>query len=103
MFRGIAAQREYSLNTSFKIGDYNIRFLDPSARYGVYVKEVKVDAQSDPNVFVKMNKFVTFKVKSKDNPGDTFINKVKISNQKMTVTKDISTSKPIRIALPVEL
>lgn len=90
------------LNTSFKIGDYNIRFLDPSARYGEYVKEVKVDAQSDPNVFVKMNKFVTFKVKSKDNPGDTFITKVKISNQKMTVTKDISTSKPIRIALPVE-
>jgi hypothetical protein len=49
-----------------------------------------------------MNKFVTFKVRSKDNPGDTFITKVKISNQKMTVTKDISTSKSIRIALPVE-
>ncbi len=90
------------LNTSFKIGTYNVRFLDPSARYGEFVKEVKVDAQSDPNVFVKMNKFITFKVRSKDNPNDTFITKVKISNQQMSVTKDISTSKPIRIALPVE-
>ncbi|GAB1401410.1 hypothetical protein MASR1M68_03210 [Elusimicrobiota bacterium] len=90
------------LNTSFKIGKYNIRFLDPSARYGEYVKEVKVDATSDSNVFVKMNKFVTFKVRSKDSPGDTFITKVKISNQQMSITKDISTSKPIRIALPVE-
>lgn len=90
------------LNTSFKIGKYNIRFLDPSARYGEYVKEVKVDATSDANVFVKMNKFITFKVKSKDSPGDTFITKVKISNQQMSITKDISTSKPIRIALPVE-
>lgn len=90
------------LNTSFKIGKYNIRFLDPSARYGEYVKEVKVDASSDSNVFVKMNKFITFKVKSKDSPGDTFITKVKISNQQMSITKDISTSKPIRIALPVE-
>lgn len=90
------------LNTSFKIGKYNIRFLDPSARYGEYVKEVKVDASSDSNVFVKMNKFITFRVRSKDSPGDTFITKVKISNQQMSITKDISTSKPIRIALPVE-
>jgi hypothetical protein len=90
------------LNTSFKLGTYNIRFLDPSARYGEYVKEVKVDATSNPNIFVKMNKFVTFRVKSKDNPGDTFITKVRISNSKMSITKDISTSKPIRISLPVE-
>ena len=50
-----------------------------------------------------MNKIVSFRVKSKDNPHDTFLTKVTISNNDLKVTKDISTSKPIRIPLPVEV
>jgi hypothetical protein len=89
------------LNTSFKLGDYKIRFLDPSAKYGEALKELEVSKNSKKDLFVKMNKIVSFRVKSKDNPNDTFLTKVTISNSDLKVTKEISTSKPIRIPLPV--
>ena len=89
------------LNTLFKVGDYKIRFLDPSAKYGEAMKDLEVNKESKTDLFVKMNKIVSFKVKSKDSPNDTFLTKVTISNNDIEVTKDISTSKPIRIPLPV--
>ena len=89
------------LNTSFKLGDYKIRFLDPSAKYGEALKDLEVSKNSKKDLFVKMNKIVSFRVKSKDNPNDTFLTKVTISNSDLKVTKEISTSKPIRVPLPV--
>ncbi|MDD2524366.1 MAG: serine/threonine-protein kinase [Endomicrobiia bacterium] len=88
------------LDTSLKVGKYNIRLLDPSARYGEALKEIEVSSSSQSGLFVKMNKIISFRVKSKENPNDTFITKVIISNKDYSVTKDISTSKSIRIALP---
>ncbi len=91
------------LNTSLKVGNYKVRFLDPSAKYGEALKDLDVSKTSKTELFVKMNKIVSFRVKSKDNPHDTFLTKVTISNNDLKVTKDISTSKPIRIPLPVEV
>ena len=89
------------LNTLFKVGNYKVRFLDPSAKYGEALKDFEVNKDSKTDLFVKMNKIVSFKVKSKDSPTDTFLTKVTISNKDMEIVKDISTSKPIRIPLPV--
>lgn len=88
------------LDTSLKVGKYSIRLLDPSARYGESLKEIEVSSSSETNLFVKMNKIISFRVKSKENPNDTFITKVNIYNKDYNITKDISTSKAIRIALP---
>lgn len=89
------------LNTLFKVGDYKVRFLDPSAKYGEALKELNVSKDSKTELFVKMNKIVSFRVRSKDNVHDTFMTKVTISNKDLKVIKDISTSKPIRVPLPV--
>jgi hypothetical protein len=89
------------INTSLKIGDYKVRFLDPSAKYGEALKDFTVSKTSKTELFVKMNKIVSFKIRSKDNPHDTFLTKVTVSNSDFKITKDISTSKPIRIPLPV--
>ncbi|MFA7073608.1 MAG: serine/threonine-protein kinase [Endomicrobiaceae bacterium] len=88
------------LDTSLKVGKYNVRLLDPSARYGEALKEIEVSSSSATELFVKMNKIISFRVKSKENPNDTFITRVTISNKDYRVSKDISTSKAIRIALP---
>jgi hypothetical protein len=94
---------ETPLNTLFKLGKYEIKLLDPSARYGEATKELNVDSKSKQELFVKMNKIVSFKVRSKDNANDVFLTKVKIYNQNYSVTKEISTSKPIRVSLPVDV
>ena len=89
------------LYTLFKVGEYKVRFLDPSAKYGEALKDLEVNKDSKTDLFIKMNKIVSFRVKSKDSPNDTFLTKVTISNNDLQLTKDISTSKPIRIPLPV--
>ena len=91
------------LNTSLKMGDYQVAFLDPSAKYGEATRDLNVSKTSKTELFVKMNKIVSFRVRSKDNPHDTFLTKVKIWNKEVSITKDISTSKTLRIPLPVEV
>ena len=94
---------ETPLNALFKLGNYEIRLLDPSARYGEATKELNVDSKSKQELFVKMNKIISFKVRSKESPNDVFLTKVKIYNKNYSTTKEISTSKPIRVPLPVDV
>lgn len=89
------------LDTLFKVGEYKVRLMDPSARYGESLKTLEVGENSKDNLFVKMNKIISFRVKSKDNPNDTFVTHVVVSNKDFSIKKDISTSKPIKIPLPV--
>jgi|GEM_PF-427212 len=90
------------LHTQFKVGNYNIKLFDPSGRYGEITKELLVDAESETKVFVKMNKFVTFSVKSKNSPNASVATTVKISNKDTNISEEISTSKPFKVALPVD-
>ena len=89
------------LHTEFKVGNYNIKLLDPSGKYGEMKKELLVDAESETKVFVKMNKFVTFIVKSKTNPNAPVTTTVKISNKDTDISENVSSSKPFRVALPI--
>lgn len=94
---------ETPLNTLFKLGNYEVRLLDPSARYGEAIKELTIDSKTKQEMFVKMNKIISFKVKCRDNASDVFLTKVQIFNKNYSVTKEISTSKPIRVPLPVDV
>ena len=90
------------LNTQFKLGKYNIKLLDPSGKYGEMSQELNVEKESEPKVFIKMDKIVTFNVRSKNRPNASFGTTVKISNDNFNVTKEVSSVKPLKIALPVE-
>ncbi len=91
------------METLFRLGEYKIRLMDPNARFGEMLKTVVIDKDTNSDIFFKLNKIVTLRVRSKDDPGDTFITKVTISNENFSVTKDISTTKPIKIPLPVDV
>lgn len=89
------------LETSFKSGTYKIRLLDPGAMYGETLKEIEVTKDSASDVLVKMDKLVSFRIIPKDNSGDTVVTSVSISNKNFNIKRNISTSKSIKIPLPV--
>lgn len=91
------------LNTLFKIGEYKIRLMDPNARFGEALKTFNISEKSDPNLFFKLNKIVTFRVRSKEEPDATFLTSVSIYNKNFSIKKDISTTKPVKIPLPVDV
>lgn len=84
-----------------KAGEYKIRFQDPDGRFEESVRTVGVTTDSEPNINVIMNKWVTLRVRSKDHPEEAFMTKVRVSGGGVNVVKDISTAKPIRLALPL--
>ncbi len=90
------------LDTLFKVGDYKIRLLDPNARFGEVLKRFTVSEKSDPNLFVKLNKIVTFRVRSKEEPDATFLTTVSVYNKHFSIKKEVSTTKPVKIPLPVD-
>ena len=91
------------LDTLFKIGEYKIRLMDPNARFGEAVKTFNISEKSDPHLFFKLNKIVTFRVRSKEEPDATFLTAVSIYNKNFSIKKDISTTKPVKIPLPVDI
>ncbi|MBN1823670.1 MAG: protein kinase [Endomicrobiales bacterium] len=89
------------LRTPLKAGTYKIRFLDSSGKYQQTTRPVTCDQNSNQNISVYLNKWVTFKVRSKEHPNESFVTNLKIKGAGMSVSKEISTNKPIRMALPV--
>ncbi|MBQ3833897.1 MAG: serine/threonine protein kinase [Elusimicrobia bacterium] len=90
------------LDTLFKIGEYKIRLMDPNARFGEVLKSFVVSEKSDPTLFFKLNKIITFRVRSKEEPDATFLTTVSIYNKNFRIKKEISTTKPVKIPLPVD-
>ncbi len=90
------------LKTAFKVGNHKIRLMDPNAKYGETLKEIEVNKDSNNTAFIKMDKLVSFRMISKDNPNDNFVSSVSISNKKFNIKKSISSSKPITIPLPID-
>jgi serine/threonine-protein kinase len=88
------------LNTSFKTGTYDVRLLDPNGRYGEVLKTIKIGAGETDKLFVHMNRFITFRVRSKAEPSAAFMADLKITGKEYSVTRQISTGKPLRLAIP---
>lgn len=89
------------LSVPLKAGEYKMRFQDPDGRFEESVRNIAVTSDSEPNINVIMNKWVTLRVRSKDHPEEAFMTKVHVSGNGINISKDISTAKPIRLALPL--
>ena len=86
---------------NIKAGDYKVRILDPEGKYGQYASSISVTANSEPKLHVHMNKLISFRVRARDNPSESFIAKLTISGKEFgTVTKSVGTGKPITVSLP---
>lgn len=88
------------LTANIKAGTYKVTFMDPEGRYGESQNKVDIDAQSPSELFVQMNKLITFRVRSKANASESFIANLTISGRDINTTRSIGTGKPITIPLP---
>ncbi|MCL2144740.1 MAG: PEGA domain-containing protein [Endomicrobia bacterium] len=85
---------------NMKAGSYKVRMLDPEGRYGESANNIVVSANSDPELYVHMNKLISFRVKAKDNPSESFMAKLTIHGKEFNTTKPLGTGKPITVPLP---
>ncbi|MCL1972044.1 MAG: PEGA domain-containing protein [Endomicrobia bacterium] len=88
------------LTVNMKAGNHKVRMLDPEARYGESINNISVTATSESELNVHMNKRITFRVRARDNPSESFIAKLTISGKEFSTTKNVGTGSPITVALP---
>jgi len=88
------------LTVSLKAGEYRLRFMDHDGKYEETTRLFKVDKNTSDSMFVILNKWITVKVKSMEQPGLVFKTNVKISGHGLNFVKEVSSTKPLRIALP---
>ena len=88
------------LTVNMKAGNYKVRMLDPEGRYGESTNDITVSANSDSELYIHMNKNISFRVKSKDNPAESFIAKLNIQGKEFNATKSVGTGKPVIVPLP---
>lgn len=91
------------LTIPLKAGEYKVRYLDPDGRYEEGLRTVRVAQDSDTNYSVYLNKWVTINVRSKEHHNESFMTTVKITGPGVNLTRNISTGKPLRLALPLGL
>ncbi|MCL2390256.1 MAG: protein kinase [Endomicrobia bacterium] len=88
------------LTTNMVAGNYKVRFMDPEGRYGESVKQVEISAASASELFVKMNKYITFRVQSSQSRAESFVAKLKIEGKEFQTTREVGTGKPVTVPLP---
>jgi hypothetical protein len=88
------------ITVNMKAGNYKVRMLDPEGRYGEAANNISVSANSESELYVHMNKLISFRVRSKENPSESFIAKVTIQGREFSTTKSVGTGKPIIVPLP---
>ena len=88
------------LVVNMKAGNYKVRMLDPEGRYGESLNQIEVSANSDSELYVHMNKLITFRIKSKANSSESFLGSVNIQGREFNTTKSVGTGKPITVPLP---
>lgn len=87
------------LKANIKSGNYKVRMLDPEGRYGEAVNSIEVSAAAPAELYVHMNKLVSFRVSSKGNR-ESFIARLNIQGKEFSTTKSVGTGKPIIVPLP---
>ncbi|MCL2389232.1 MAG: protein kinase [Elusimicrobia bacterium] len=88
------------LNTTFRAGTYSVRLLDPDGRYGEVLRQVTIAADEPNSLFIHMNRLLTFRVRSRQNPSEAFVAQLNITGQDFSVTQQITTGQPLRIPVP---
>lgn len=89
------------LNIALRAGEYKIRFMDPDGRYEETSRTVRVDKDSKREIFAALNKWVTVKVMCKEQSDKVVRSGVHITGNGINLVKEISSSHPLRLALPV--
>lgn len=88
------------ITVNMKSGNYKVRMLDPEGRYGESANNITVSANSESELYVHMNKLISFRVRSKSNPSESFISKLTIQGKEFSTTKSVGTGKPVIVPLP---
>jgi hypothetical protein len=88
------------ITVNIKKGTYKVRLLDAEGRYTEAIEEFVVSSDSVDSLKINMKKNIVFKVKAKGS-SEFFAAKLNIEGDGFVDTKDINTSKPITIPLPV--
>ncbi|MCL2335202.1 MAG: protein kinase [Endomicrobia bacterium] len=88
------------LTVNMKAGNYKVRMMDPEGRYGEALNQMTVSATSSSELFVHMNKLISFRVRSKGNAAESFIAKLTIQGKEFNTTKSVGTGKPVIVPLP---
>lgn len=88
------------ITVNMKAGNYKVRMLDPEGRYGESANNISVSANADSELYVHMNKLISFRVKSRDNPSESFISKLTIQGRDFNTTRNVGTGKPVVVPLP---
>ncbi len=89
------------LVATLKCGEYRVRYMDPEGKYEETSHAFSVDAKGDTEVIARLKRFVVFKVRSRENHEEAFLTSLRISGQGLSITREISPSRPVRLALPV--
>jgi serine/threonine-protein kinase len=89
------------LAVALKAGEYRIRFMDPDGKYEETTKLVRVDKDAKSEISASLNKWVTLKVGSKGRPGTVLKTVVKVSGNGVNISREISSSRPLRLAIPL--
>jgi len=89
------------LTAMLKAGEYRIRFMDPDGKYEETTRAVSVDKDAKSEIFVSLNKWVTLKVASKDQSGAALNAVVKVKGNGVNISREISGSHPLRLAIPL--
>ncbi len=87
------------LKSNIKAGNYKVRMLDPEGRYGEAINPIEISASAPSELYVHMNKLISFRVSSKGNK-ESFIARLNIQSKEFNTTKSIGTGKPIIVPLP---
>jgi hypothetical protein len=82
-------------------GEYRIRIMDPEGRYEETSRLLNVDKDAKADISVSLNKWVTFKITTKDRTDKPVKTSVKITGNAMNISKEVSNSRPLRLALPL--
>jgi hypothetical protein len=88
------------LAVRLKDGSYKIRVLDPNGEYAEATEDIVISSDSLNLSNIHMKKNISFRVKAKDS-SDSFSAKLKIEGKDFNEIKNIDTSKPIIIPLPI--
>ncbi len=88
------------LNANIKAGNYKVRMMDPEGRYGEALKQISVSAEAPSELYVLMNKLISFRVRAKNNPAESFISKVTIQGKEFNTSRNVGTGKPVIVPLP---
>ncbi|MEI8218622.1 MAG: PEGA domain-containing protein, partial [Elusimicrobiota bacterium] len=83
-------------------GDYAVKFFDSANRYAEQTRTVVVSTMSADTVSATLDKWITFSVSARENPHQSFDAKVRIAGKGISLEKELTTGKPLRVALPLE-